>query len=124
MFGYRRKEDVVAAEGVLKELSKKYKNEVQNVPITVEAEVFREKPVKVTVSDGRNTVTVTGEIPENAFNRETEPEDIKKQLSKTGGTPYYIKKIEVGVDSGISYPLSSLNALRRSAIEALTEKRT
>ena len=124
MFGYRRKEDVVAAEGVLKELSLKYKNEVQNVPITVEAEVFREKPVKVTVSDGKNTVTVTGEIPENAFNRETEPEDIKKQLSKTGGTPYYIKKIEVGVDSGISYPLSSLNALRRSAIEALTEKRT
>ncbi len=124
MFGYRRKEDVVAAEGVLKDISQQYKNEVQNVPITVNAEVRRDASVTVTFSDGINTVTVKGEIPENAINRETEPEDIKKQLSKTGGTPYYIKQIEVEADSGLSYPLSSLNALRRSALEELTKKRT
>ncbi len=124
MFGYRRKEDVVAAEGVLKDISQKYKNEVQNVPITVKADFYRDKPVTVTVSDGINAVTVTGEIPEKAINRETEAEDIKKQLAKTGGTPYCIKKIEVGIDSGLSYPISSLNALRRNALEALTEKRT
>ena len=124
MFGYRRKEDVVASEGVLKDIAQKYKNEVQDVPIFIEASLYKDEKARVKISDGVNTVEVWGDIPQNAINRPTESEDIKKQLSKTGGTPYYIKKIEVSVDAGLSYPISSLNALRRQALEMLTKKRT
>ncbi len=124
MFGYRTKEDVVASEGLLKDIAQKYKNEVQNVPIFINAEIKENKPAKIVVSDGINTVEVLGEIAEKALNRPTSSEDIKKQLSKTGGTPYYIKEIEVFVDENLSYPLSGLNSLRRQAIEILTQKRT
>ncbi len=124
MFGYRRKEDVVAAESVLKDIAQKYKNEVQNVPITVSAEIYRNERAKVTVSDGINSVVALGDIPQSAINRQTESDDVKKQLSKTGGTPYYIKEITVSIDAGLSYPLSSLNALRRQALDELTIKRT
>lgn len=123
MFGYRRKEDVVASEGILKEIAQQYKNEAQNVPIFVEASLYKDEKVKVKVSDGINAVEVFGEIPEKAINRPTSDEDVKKQLSKVGGTPYCIKRVEVGVDAEISYPLSSLNALRRQALEMLTQKR-
>lgn len=124
MFGYRRKEDVVASEGILKEIAQKYKNEVQNVPIFVEATLYKDEKAKLKVSDGINTVEVFGEIPQTAINRPTDSEDVKKQLSKVGGTPYYIKEIEVGIDANLSYPLSGINALRRQALDMLTQRRT
>lgn len=124
MFGYRTKEDVVASDGILKDIAQKYKNEVQNVPIFIEATLYKEEKAMLKVSDGKNTVEVFGEIPEKAINRPTSSEDIKKQLSKTGGTPYYIRRIEVGIDANLSYPLSGLNSLRREALDKLTEKRT
>ncbi len=124
MFGYRTKEDVVASDGILKDIAQKYKNEVQNVPVFINAEIKENKCAKIVVSDGKNIVEVFGEIAEKAINRPTNSEDIKKQLSKTGGTPYYIKEVEVSLDENLSYPLSGLNSLRRQALEKLTEKRT
>jgi len=123
MFGYRTKEDVVAPEGILKDIKQKYNNEVQNVPISIEATLYKEEKAKLKIFDGKNSVEVLGEEPEKAINRPTSSEDIKKQLSKTGGTPYYIKEINIQADDDISYPLSGLNALRRKALEMLGEKR-
>ena len=44
---------------------------------------------------------------------------IEEQLSKTGNTPFEIENIEVIMDSNIILPISSLNNLRRTAIEEL-----
>ena len=122
MFGYRKKEDVINTEKVLKSLSV-YKNPVQRVPLTLNAIIKDGEDATVTYRDGINAVTVTGEKPETAQNRETSKEDVLKQLSKTGGTPYYINENNVFVEGGLSYPLSNLNALRRDALNKLTEKR-
>lgn len=124
MFGYRTKEDVVASEGILKDIGQKYKNEVQDVPIYISAEIKENEKAHITISDTENNVEVFGEIPQDAINRPTSAEDVKKQLSKTGGTPYYVKEAEVFVGENLSYPLSGLNALRRQALDELTEKRT
>lgn len=122
MFGYRKKEDVINTEKVLKSLSV-YKNPVQRVPLTLKATVKNGEEATVIYNDGEFSVTVTGERPDTAQNRETSKEDVLKQLSKTGGTPYYIKEADVFVEGGLSYPLSNLNALRRDALNKLTEKR-
>ena len=124
MFGYRRKEDVVAAEAVLKEIGQKYKNEVATVPLTVSGRFALNEESFITVSDGEHSVTVSGAVCEKAISRATEKADIEKQLSKTGGTPYYIESADIHVDPLISYPLSALNAMRREAIERLTLLRT
>lgn len=56
--------------------------------------------------------------------RETSPEDIKKQLSKTGGTPYEMAEIEIEMTEPVTIPLSAINALRRRALALLDEKLT
>jgi len=122
MFGYRKKEDVENTEKVLKSLSV-YKNPQQRVPVTLKAIIKDGEEATVTYNDGINAVAVTGQKPVKAINRETGKEDVLKQLSKTGGTPYYINENEVFVEKGLSYPLSELNALRREALEKLSKAR-
>lgn len=122
MFGYRKKEDVENTEKVLKSLSV-YKNPVQRVPLTLKATIKEGEEATVTYNDGVNTVTATGVKPEKAISRETSRDDALKQLSKTGGTPYYIKESHVFVERGLSYPISELNSLRRDALNQLTQLR-
>lgn len=122
MFGFRRKEDVENSEKALKTFSE-YKEPKQTVGLTLNAFLKQDEPLFVKLDDGINCVSVYGEKPEKAINRSTTKEDVIKQLSKTGGTPYYIKNTEVFVEQGLSYPLSCLNALRREALEKLTLKR-
>ena len=122
MFGYRKKEDVINSEKVIKSLSV-YKNPVQRVPLTLKAYIKDGEEAIIIYNDGINSATVTGKKPEKALTRETSGDDVLKQLSKTGGTPYYIKENEVFVSRGISYPLSELNALRRQALDKLTKER-
>lgn len=123
MFGWRNKEDVVAAFDVLKDIANTYKNENPRVKIDVTARIKAEEQVLVTISDGKNVVTVGGDAPEKAINRETTAEDVIKQLSKTGGTPYKINKTDVACEKGLSVPLSSLNKMRREALEKLSALR-
>ncbi len=71
------------------------------------------------------TVTVEGEIPATGENSsETLADAAQKQLSRTGGTPYAVKSVGMGIHTDAdghapSIPLSRLNALRREALDAL-----
>lgn len=53
----------------------------------------------------------------------TTVEDIKKQLSKLGDTPFYAEEISVCIDNDIFIPVSLLNAMRRNAVAKLIEAR-
>ena len=125
MFGYRRKDDVLAADSrLLKEIRNSYKDENQTVPVdmTLTASVG-EKP-RLTVSDGRNTVTAEGTAPaEKAVKLPLNDDMMRKSLTKTGGTPYYVNKLIGQYDPDISLPVSALNALRRAALEKLDSER-
>ena len=125
MFGYRKREDVVSATPkLLAEIRNSYKDEKARVEITAQfsAEVG-EKPT-LTVTDGANSVTATGETEcEKAINRPLDAEKCRAQLSKTGGTPYTISRLEILLGDEVAMPLSALNELRRNALEALSEKR-
>ena len=79
------------------------------------------KAAELTVGDGRKSVTVYGDIVEEAINAPISCEDIKKSLGKLGNTPYEAGSITVDKDENIIIRVSSLNALRRSAIDALME---
>jgi putative protease len=48
-------------------------------------------------------------------------ESVKKNLCRFGGTPYVLKAADIKVEEGLMLPVSKLNALRRSALAALTE---
>lgn len=61
--------------------------------------------------------------PRKAINRPTGEDTVKAQLSKLGGSLYYPDSIEISIDGGLMVPLSSLNSLRRRAVDALDEAR-
>ena len=125
MFGYRQKEDVVSATSkLLAEIRAGYKNELQRVELRAKFKAFTgEKPV-FCVTDGVNEVEITLPDPcEKAVNKPLDSEKVRKQLLKTGSTPYRITELEIELGGDVSMPFSSLNELRRAALEGLGDKR-
>ncbi len=60
---------------------------------------------------------------EKAVNRAITPEQAEKSLRKTGGTPFYVEKLKMDIEDGLSIPTSVLNVLRRDALNLLLAKR-
>lgn len=68
-------------------------------------------------------VTVTSEvIPSKAQNSPTTKGKIITQISKTGSTPFEFEDIKLELDDNLFVPISSLNELRRNALEKLMDK--
>ncbi|MCH5320738.1 MAG: U32 family peptidase [Eubacterium sp.] len=119
MFGTRQKEDVVAANDVLKSISHNYDNENPLLPIDIKFTCKRGVPCTLTATALGNTVTVTGEIPETAINKPMTADTLKQRLSKFGGTQFYANEIEITLDEGLILPVSKINVLRRKAVEKI-----
>ena len=119
MFGWRRKEDVTAAAGVLKELEASYRAELPRVPVEMTVSIREDQPVSLVITDGKREVTVTGPAPEKARNRPTDEALCRRALEKTGGTPFYLEKLDCALGEGLVVPVSALNALRKEALERL-----
>ena len=125
MFGYRQKEDVTSAAGVLGELARLYDRENPLVPVSMRLEARAAQPTRLTVSDrDGHTFTVEGSVPQTAINKPTTPERAAQNLGKTGGTPFYADEMDCDLDDGLMIPASELNALRREALEQLTAARS
>ncbi|MBR3148980.1 MAG: U32 family peptidase [Eubacterium sp.] len=124
MFGTRQKEDVVSAEGVLKELSHLYDNENPLLPIDMKLVCKEGQQVSLTASALGKTVTVTAEPPEKAINKPMTEESVGARLEKLGSTQFYAGHIDVDLDGGLIVPASVINSLRRSAVEKLSEAQT
>ncbi|MBO5512819.1 MAG: U32 family peptidase, partial [Clostridia bacterium] len=103
-----------------------------HLPLSLELTVKEGQPVSLTATAPLfrcdNTtpdaaVTVTAEAPDRAESTALTREAAEKQLTRTGGTPYYAESVSTHVEDGLSLPLSRLNALRREALEALDAAR-
>lgn len=127
MFGIRAKEDVQAAAGVLGKLENLYtdpRKQMQKVAVSFQFAMHPGEPVTLGAEDcDGNLITVYGDTPQAAINKPTDAERVKAGLSKTGGTPYRAESIVCDVAEGLMLPVSSLNALRREALEKLDELR-
>ena len=123
MFGYRTKDDVVAADGVLKELAKLYAKESQTVPLKMYLKIKENQAVELTISDRENWVTAEGGMPQIAKTQPITKESAEKNLGKLGGTIFCLSSLEADIDDGLMIPLSQLNDLRRRAVDELTDVR-
>ena len=123
MFGIRTKEDVISADKAFPLLHELYRKERKSVAVTIKAEVLKNKPISLTISDGENAVTVTGNIPQPAKTKAVTKEDITENITKLGSTPYYHTDCEVVLDGGLFAAKGELNELRRTACEMLDSKR-
>ncbi len=121
MFGYRSRDDVAAASGVLKELANLYNRERNSVPVNMyfRADRFGSS---LTVRSGAENISVAGHVPEAAINRELDAGEVRRSLSKTGGTPFAADEISVEIAPGIAMSASSINQMRRDAFGYLLKK--
>ncbi len=123
MFGIRTKEDVISANSAFPVLHELYRKEPKNVAVDITVEVKKDKPISVTFFDGMNTVNALGEIPQTAKTKAITREDVIKNITKLGATPYFGREININLDDNLFVSAGELNALRRDACQLLDKKR-
>ncbi len=122
MFGIR--ENTAPPEELFAQQRRFYAKEQPRVPVTLAARVSAGEEAALTASDGVHSVTVRGSVPQTARTRPLDAALLEKQLTKTGGTPYFCRDFTAQVGEGLSLPVSELNTLRRAALEQLSARRT
>jgi len=123
MFGVRTQEDAKRSQAVLTGIRELYRGPKQQVPVSLHAEFRRGVPSVLTVSDGIRTVRIEGDVPEAAVNAPLTVESVRRSLTKTGGTPFFADAFSCELDDGLRLSASSMNGLRRNALDALYEAR-
>ncbi len=84
-----------------------------------DARILRGQPMTLTVTDGKRTVSVSGDVPEDAIKSPSEHSVLLRNLTKLGGTPYTLGNATLQLDAGLAIPVSKINALRRDALAKL-----
>ena len=123
MFGVRSEADAELTKKTLPALRELYRRERSRVPVRMKLEI-EEGGEKLTVTDADgNKAFAYGDFePQPA--RAAPTESLKRSLAKTGGTPFAAENIEVEMDEGPWFvPGSTVNELRREALDALLKKR-
>ncbi len=125
-----------AREEIISEIKKNFLETNRRIPLAAEIDLSEGQPMRLTVSagaaavgiheEGQETrptvVTVSSEeMLARADGHAASEEDIRRQLSKTGGTPFYFESIRVNLAEGLFVPVSALNKLRRDALQRYTE---
>lgn len=123
MFGIRSELDKQLTSDALSKIHCLYRNERQKIPLNLYLNVKAKEPAVLTAEADGFTVTVTGDTPEKAINIPLSSERAMATLSKLGGTCYFAKNLTADIADSVTLPVSSLNALRKSAISALNSAR-
>ena len=105
---------------LIDEIAEKYIDNKQSVLIEGSITIKENMPMELTISmnDGAS-YTAIGSVPEKATKRAATEDDVKKQILKTGGSDFKFKNLDIILDEGLFLPVSSLNELRREAIEGI-----
>ena len=111
---------------LLKEMRQTYLKPVRKLPIQMKIVGKLQEPIEITLTCQGKTVTVQGEILEEATNNPVTLEQARKQLSKLGSTSFVARDIEITWPEHAYIGVSKLNEMRREAVlsleEALLEK--
>ena len=113
--------------GIRSEQNKKESSQIlpfekitRKLPIEFKASVLKDKPMALEAKASDACVTVFGDVPQEARTAPIGKDSVERSLMKLGDTPYSVKNIEIELDEGLMVPISALNALRRSAIDAIS----
>lgn len=117
MFGFRRKEDVLAGQQVLGTLEKLYQKPRKAAELDFSMQLHAGKPALLTASDGTHSVTVQGDIPEAARKTPLSEELLAKSLQKLGDTIYSCGTVTLENPDGLTLSAAQCNAMRREIVE-------
>lgn len=111
---------------LMEDLKERYAGKYMQEKINGKLMIFQEKPAILTVIlyDGREThsVTVTGADVQRAEKQPMTEEKVRRQMLRTGNTPYIFEKLDIQMGNDCFLPLQSLNELRREALQKLAQR--
>ena len=115
-------------DDVSKTLDRKLLKEINSIgekkiKVSFYIKALEKIPLTLTITDGINSVTGESVILEKAVNRPTSSLEIKKKLSKLGGTPFAPFNIKIELND-VFVPLKCLNELRHLLIQKLIDVRS
>ena len=100
----------------------------KRVPIRGEFAFRRNEPIALKLEAGIGSRTFSwtktgssSEVPEPARTRALTEEELKRQLSKTGGTDFEFESLTVDADEDLFLPIGRLNEFRRNALNGFSE---
>ena len=105
-------QESIRAQYVQKEIKEKIKGNLI---------LSKDLPATMTVELGDVSVTVTGDIVQEALKQPLLPEKIEENMRKTGNTPFEFTDLTIEMNEAIFMPMKALNQLRRDALEGLAE---
>lgn len=81
-------------------------------------------PAALTVASGSGgfLMTVTGETAVRAKRTAVTEASLREKLCKTGNTPFEFESLEIRLQDGLFLPVSSVNEMRRQALDGLKEQ--
>lgn len=125
MFGVKEKTNSDELVKLHDKISNEFNKMKKSYPIDIDFVAIKDQPISIYATDIEKGefVSFTGDIPEVAINKPSTYEQIETQISKTGGTIFEINNLNITLDEGLMIRASSINALRRQAIDALSDAR-
>ena len=114
MFGRRTDEDKKRSSSV----------ELEIVPKKLSCDahfvITRNAPMMLTLTYGDISATVFGAIPNDAISIASDYDSVLKQISKMGGTDFYLGNLTCDIEPKLNASPSELNKMRREALEKLS----
>lgn len=111
----------VIDKDVIKTMQQTYAKENIKQPLSMKFVGHLRQPAQLTLYFKNDKVThYSQEVFEKAQNQPLTKERVQQQMSKLGQTVFQLSDIHIELDNDINISIKSLNELRRSAIEELT----
>ena len=107
----------------LKQLKDKISQITKKIPVSGRVSLIANACIKLELTDGTNTINVSGEVVELAKNAPLTNELITKQFEKLGNTPFVLDNLVINKDNNIYINNSAINEIRRKGIELLLKER-
>ena len=114
-------EEKRAYEELIGSLHKTYVDQERKIPVNGELLVKEGVPLRLRVWGDGEEITLEGAVPQTPKSRPMDEEQIRKQLLKTGGTPFVWRKLTIHMEGDVFLPVQELNRLRREALAAYEE---
>lgn len=123
-----------ANQALFDRLDREYVNAKKQEAIRGSLVVREGEPVSLEVSvcgcqecgaQGRTAsvlAAVTGDIVQTAQSQPMTEEKLRKQMNKTGNSPFYFEALDIILEGSCFLPVQALNELRRKALEELEQE--
>ena len=94
-------------------------SEIPKIPLSFECEIRTGRPMHLKAFAAGRTVIAEGIRAEAARTAPLTEDVVRRNLSKLGGTPFFLQSFSLQMDPSVMVPLAALNALRRDALARL-----